>query len=486
MAPYPGFIFGSNQSQSPIADQEATINFYPEVSSSPGAKAKMVLYPTPGVETFTPTPTPQTGGKGMFTNGDGRVFGVTGMAFYEYFEDGSFTKRGDVASDANPAYICSNGDGGNQLAICAGGNVYCYDLISDAFTTELTGNFTHIGMLYGYFVALDSSISRVRLSDLFDGTTWDPTQYFERTIGADGWIAMLVTTWGYIWLLGPQSGEAWYNAGTFPIPFAPHPSGLDLPGVAARFSLTQCNSTVTWLSTNKDGGYQTLSASGFRPQRISTHAEEYLYSQMSRLDDIVGQTYRSRGHIFFILTAPTADQTRGFDFATNLWHQRGTWDAANNTYISWRPVYHCFGFNKHLMADTASGYIYEMNDEFTSDVNGLEIRRVRRAPAMNRENKLISYGKFELYLQSGNGTGSGQGANPVVMLRISNNGGLTFGPERQCGSGPQGDYRRVFWEMNGQARDRVFEVSMSDPCQWSIINAFIDFAVEPNDSERAA
>lgn len=485
MPPYPGFLFGSYEAQSPIADCEALINMYPETSESPGAKSKMVLYPTPGVEAFTTTPTPHVGGRGMFTNGDGRVFGVTGLRLYEYLTDGSYVERGTVTGDSNPAYFCSNGDGGNQLGICSGGTVYCYDLLTNTLTTELSGAYTHIGMLYGYFVALDSATSRVRQSDLFDGTTWDPTDYFERSIGSDGWIAMLVTTSGYIWLLGPQSGEVWYNAGTFPIPFAPHPSGLDLPGAAAAFSLTQVNSTVTWLSTNKDGGYQVLSAQGFRPSRISNHAEEYLYSQALTLADGIGQTYRSRGHIFFLLTLPTANQTRGYDFTTNMWHQRGTWDAPNNIYVSWRPVYHCFGFGKHLMSDVGSGYVYEMNDDFTSDITGLEIRRVRRAPAINRGNRLISYGKFELYLQSGNGVVSGQGVNPMVLLRVSNDGGRTWGPERRCGSGPLGKYgTRVFWEMNGQARDRAFEVTVTDPVAWAWIDAFLDWAVEPDDTER--
>jgi len=485
---YPGFLFGTYESQSLIADQESTVNFYPELMESPAAKSKMALYPTPGFEVFTTTPTPQAGGKAMLTNGDGRVFGITGLRFYEYFYDGSFLERGTVAADSHPASLCSNGDGGNQLGIVSGGNVYCYDLLTNTLTLELSGTFTHIGMLYGYFVALDSTNSRVRMSDLFDGTTWDPTQFFERTIGADGWVAMLVTTWGYIWLLGPQSGEVWYNAGTFPIPFAPHPSGLDEPGIAARFSLTQVLSTVCWLSTNKDGGYQSLSAAGFRAERISNHAEEYLYSQWTTLTDIVGQTYRSRGHSFFLLHAAAENQTRAFDFTTKMWHRRGEWDAANNIYTAMRPVYHCFGFNKHLMADVSSGYLYEMNDDFTSGINGTVIRRVRRAPAINRQNKLISYGKFELYLQVGNGDGgTGQGSAPRVAMRMSNDGGHTFGSERSCGSGKQGEYgTQVLWEMNGQARDRVFEVIMTDPCPWMIVNAFLDFTIEPSDEERAA
>lgn len=474
---FPNFIGPNYEAQSWQADAEATINFYVERMESPGAKSKMILCPTPGVERFTTTPTPQVGGKCLFTDHTGRVFGITGERLYEYFFDGSYTERGTVAIDQNPAYIVSNGDGGDQLCICAGGNVYNYDLNTNTLTLELSGNYTHVGVLYSYFVALDASIGRVRLSDLNDGTAWDPLQFFERSIGADPFISMCVSTEGFIYLFGFQSGEVWYNANAGVMPFAPHPSGLDFPGIAAVFSVLQVNQTIAWISTNKDGGYQTLSAKGFRAEPISTRAEEYAYSVMVNLSDAVAQTYRSRGHVFYIQTFFIDKQTRVYDFTTDMWHSRGTWDDENNVYRAWRPVFHCFAFKKHLMSDYLSGYVYEMNDEYTSDINGEVMRRVRRAPAIAAENRLLTFGKFELYLQSGNGDGdpTSQGYNPQVMMRISNNGGRSFGSERRCGSGKQGEYpKRVFWLMNGQSRNRVFEVVMTDPVLWFIVDAFLD------------
>lgn len=480
MANFPNFIGGSYEAQSWQADSELTMNMYVEQMESPGAKAKMILCPTPGVERFTPTPTPQVGGKCLFTNFDGRMFGVTGGRLYEYFEDGSFTERGTVAQDANPVYIVSNGNSGDQLAMVAGGNVYCYDLNTNTLTLELSGNYTHIGVLYGYFVALDASIGRVRVSDVNDGTVWDPLQFFERSIGADPFVSMCVSTQGFIYVFGFQSGEVWYNANAGTMPFAPHPSGLDFPGIAANFSAVQANQSIAWLSTNKDGGYQVMAARGFRPEAISNRAEEYAYSQMVDPSDAVGQTYRSRGHVFLALTFFMDKQSRYYDFTTGLWHQRGTWDAANNVYLAWRPVYHCFAFKKHLMADYLSGYVYEMNDTYTSDVNGLVLRRIRRAPALASQNRLISYGKFELYVQPGNGDGdpTSQGFNPQVVMQISNDGGRTFGSERRCGSGKQGEYKkRVFWDMNGQSRNRVFQIVVSDPVVWFVCDAFLDFQV---------
>lgn len=475
MARYPNFIGGNYQAQTWQADAESCMNFYVERMESKGAKSEMILCPTPGVQRFTTTPTPQVGSKCKFTNYDGRMFGVTGAGFYEYFIDGSFTLRGTVAQDANPAYIVSNGKAGRQLCVSSGGNVYNYDLATDTLTLVLSTGYTHIGVAYGYFVALDASIGRVRISDLNDGTVWDPLQFFERSIGADPFVSMIVTTWGYLYLFGFQSGEVWYNANNFPIPFAPHPSGLDFPGIAANFSAVQVNQAVAWISTNKDGGYQVLATKAFRPEEISDKSEEYAYSLMTNLSDAVGQTYRSRGHTFLMFTFFQDKQTRAYDFASGAWHQRGTWDSANNVYTAWRPVYHCFAFGKHLMGDYLSGYVYEMNDAFTSDVNDMVIRRVRRAPAVASENRRITFGKFELYLNSGNG--DLVTTSPQVLMRASNNGGRTWGNERRCGSGQEGDYKRVFWLMNGQARNRVFEVVVTDPVAFFIVDAYLDYKV---------
>lgn len=65
--------------------------------------------------------------------------------------------------------------------------------------------------------------------------------------------------------------------------------------------------------------------------------------------------------------------------------------------------------------------------------------------------------------------------NPQVMLRISNDGGKTWISETWRGAGKLGEYkRRVRWNRLGQARRRVFEVSVTDSISWRILGAFLD------------
>ena len=68
-----------------------------------------------------------------------------------------------------------------------------------------------------------------------------------------------------------------------------------------------------------------------------------------------------------------------------------------------------------------------------------------------------------------------QGADPQVMLRWSDDGGHTWSNEHWVSIGRIGQYgRRAIWRRLGMTlklRDRVYEVSGTDPVKVSIIGA---------------
>jgi hypothetical protein len=67
------------------------------------------------------------------------------------------------------------------------------------------------------------------------------------------------------------------------------------------------------------------------------------------------------------------------------------------------------------------------------------------------------------------------GANPQVMLRWSDDGGHTWSNEHWAGMGKVGEYgKRVIWRrlgMTTKLRDRVYEISGSDPVKIAIMGA---------------
>jgi hypothetical protein len=88
------------------------------------------------------------------------------------------------------------------------------------------------------------------------------------------------------------------------------------------------------------------------------------------------------------------------------------------------------------------------------------MRRLRRAPHLCGEQKQVTYHEFELDLETGAGI-HGSDAEPQIMLRWSDDGG---------------EYsRRVIWRRLGKARDRVFEITVSDPIAWRFVDAFVRY-----------
>ena len=62
--------------------------------------------------------------------------------------------------------------------------------------------------------------------------------------------------------------------------------------------------------------------------------------------------------------------------------------------------------------------------------------------------------------------------NPQAMLRWSNDGGSTWSREHWVSIGQLGKYKnRAIWRRLGTARDRVYEVSVSDPVNMVIVSA---------------
>ena len=79
---------------------------------------------------------------------------------------------------------------------------------------------------------------------------------------------------------------------------------------------------------------------------------------------------------------------------------------------------------------------------------------------------------MQIQFQPGVGLSTGQGKNPQAMLRWSNDGGSTWSNEHWVSIGKIGKYQnRAIWRRLGWSRDRIFEVSVSDPIKAVIVSA---------------
>ena len=84
------------------------------------------------------------------------------------------------------------------------------------------------------------------------------------------------------------------------------------------------------------------------------------------------------------------------------------------------------------------------------------------------------FSQLQIEFTPGVGLQVGQGFDPQVMLRYSNDGGFTWSNEYWVSIGKVGNTKnRAIWRKLGQARDRVWEINFTDPVPCDIIGASI-------------
>ena len=477
MPAYPGFVGVANALHSPMADAEQLVNLYLAPTQSAGAPTEAALWPTPGQTAFAQTTDVET--RAAFTTGT-RAFVVVGPGFWELFTDSSPIRRGTLAVDTYPATISYNGVEGGQLLVTSGSNGYLYDLTTNDLSaiTALVGKATMGGAKDGFFLAFDIRTSTVWLSDLLDGATWDPTQFFRRSLAPDPWRAMVVSN-PEIWLIGEVTGEAWYNSGAFPQPFAPIAGAFFNYGTRAPFSVRLSGDTLLWLANTSDGPGRIVSATGYQPRPISSSAVDTAiagYIRAQRAEDCETLVYQEDGHTFACFSFPSANATWAVDLETGAWHQRGTWNTVEHRYDVWTPRVHMHAFGKHLVGDRGTGQISSVDLTHGYEANGALIRRLRTGPTVwARQNRRMVVSRLELMMDTGLGLANGVGSAPVAMLRSSFDT-RTWTAQTQRATGAIGTYgTRVVWTRLGSTPKAWFpEITMADPVPYRIAGCEIE------------
>jgi hypothetical protein len=109
------------------------------------------------------------------------------------------------------------------------------------------------------------------------------------------------------------------------------------------------------------------------------------------------------------------------------------------------------------------GRLCELDMETYTEA-GETIRRVVRTAPFYADGKRAIMNVAEVECELGVGTLTGQGSDPQVMLRFSDDGGATWSNERSASMGPRGVRgNRVLYRRLGAFRQRMLEFSISDP-----------------------
>jgi hypothetical protein len=369
-----------------------------------------------------------------------------------------------------------------------------------------------VDIIDNYFVYNNPTTQQFGASDLLSPIS--PTLSFSLKDGAPDDLVALIVDHREIYLMGEISSEVWTDVGAVPFPFQRIPGTSTQHGIAAPFSISRLGNSFAYVSRNNRGQSQIMQMQGYIPQRISTHAVENTLAN-KYVGDAISWTYQLEGHEVFVVTFPSLELTWAYDATTALWH-KWLYTTENNEYQRHRGNCCAVFQGLVIIGDYENGKLYELDKTNYTD-DGQNIRRLRRAPHLVTEFQRQYFDELQIQFQPGVGTTGISGVlevvnentiylgdtytitnsatltiepektyilatqqpvittttnNPQAMLRWSNDGGSTWSNEHWTSVGQLGKYtNRAIWRRLGTARDRIFEVSVTDPVNFVIISA---------------
>ena len=423
-------------------------------------RAAIIMCGTPGTSEWITLPTSPIWGYQVVQD---ILYVVAGTVLYSVTPDGSYAALGTLFSVTRKVSMADNSF---QLLIVDGVTGYICTLSSGAVAKITDADFPNgtesVDCISSRFIAQVPNTREFRLSALLDGLIWSPMIYGTKE-GTSDLLRAAVNINGVAALLGTDSAEFWQDIGTSPNPLQRINGATQQWGLAALHSVAHVGNTLIFLGRYRNSELQVLKWNGYTPQRASTSDIEKVMEGFSTVDDAVAITYMVEGHTMYMLTFPTEDRSFLFDDNTGIWSESQTGADEYARHFAESGV--AFNF-KNYVSDDTSGTIYLVDSSAHSD-HGEVIRRVATTRHIRSEGNPLHLSEVFLDFETGVGTITGQGSDPVAMIRVSRDGGRTFGNERRESLGKIGEYSsRVVMRRLGMARDFVIEIVVTDPVKF--------------------
>jgi len=465
-------ILGSSYvARSVNAADNRMVNLFPEVLQE--GKEAGWLQRAPGLRLLATIGSGPIRGVWAFASSASVAFVVSGNELYKINTSYTAALVGTVTG-SGPVSMADNG---TQLFVACNPDSYIYNNSTGAFSQITDPDFpgaVTVGYLDGYFVFTEPNSQRIWATTLFDGTSVDPLDFASAEGSPDGVVSMIVDH-REVWVYGTNSVEVWYDTGATDFPLQRIQGAFNEIGCAATYSVAKMDNGLFWLGADARGRGIVYRANGYTGQRISTHAVEWHIQSYGNISDAIAYTYQQDGHSFYVLTFPSANKTWVYDVATQAWHERA---SGNDNQYRHRSNCQMAFADGIVVGDFENGNIYAFDLDVYADNGAIQkwLRSWRALPPGQNNLTRTNHHSLQLDCESGVGLdGTVQGSDPQIMLRWSDNGGHTWSSEHWMPLGTIGNYsQRVLWRRLGMTiklRDRVYEISGTDPIKIAIMGA---------------
>ena len=477
------FVGAAYDGQSTENNNQRCVNWFLENSvdvqsdGTVGSKHANMLLPTPGLKSFAVISGSNSIGRGIIEH-KGLIYTVIDRTFYTVDAAGMSTSKGTLLDSlTGPVSMAAIDD---EIVMVDGARGYSFKISTSTFA-EITGTALPVGTKSitsqdSFFLAADPTSGKFYISSLNDGTAWAALD-FASAEGSPDKLQAIVSNHREIWMFGERTTEVWFNSGaTFP--FARIEGVFLNQGLASPYGWASLDNTLFWLAQSKDGSGSVIRANGFIPEIISTPAVSFQLNKYTTIDDAIAFAYYKDGHEFFVLTFPTEGRTWTYDVSTRSWFEQSSEIAGVDS--RWLPSAYAAAFGKHIVCDSTTGDLLEIDGDTFTD-NGTNIIRKRITQAANVEDKWLTINSLKIDFESGVGLQTGQGSDPQAMLRVSKDGGHTYGNQLLRSPGKSGVHNeRAVWNRLGAGRTFKFELTCTDPVKWIILGAYADIELGGN------
>lgn len=461
MLPIPLFGIG-NQGRSVNVDAQERTNLYVELNNADPQKNIVTLYTTPGLVSFVDfgaTPI-----RGLYQVGD-YMYAVHGDKFYKVLNDATFSVIGTLLTNTGNVDIADNG---NQIMIVDGTNGYIYNLTTLVFEQITDVDFVAsdtVTYFNSRFVVQEAgNTGRFAISAQYDGLAWDALDFATAEASPDRLVRVYADS-GLLQLFGDKTNEPWGDNGAVDFPFSRIGSGAIEWGLAARWSLCKFIDSLIFLRTNRLGQVQVCVQAGGAAQAISTPEMDVEFGTYSVTSDATAFTYMHSGHAFYQINFPSANKSWLFDGQSKSWSklQSGTGRHRGDKYTQY--------LGRNFVSDYENGKIYRLDiNEYTDD-GAMIIREFISRHVGQGDWSTLSM--LWLEFEEGVGLETGQGSDPQVIMRVSKDGGKTYGLEQWRSIGKIGKFNtRAVWNRLGRAREWTFKFRVTDPIKVVITQAW--------------
>ena len=397
----------------------------------------------------------------------GVQYAVIGSSLYTMAQNGSLTQVGTGIGGNSFVRMCDN-------AVCIviilpGTNIgYTYDLVSNQLKTITDPTFTSLGAIDlgftdSYVVFMSMNKRTLYNADSADASighlTFNNATATPRELGTDAYVGMAVA-YRSIVAIGEKTSELFIDNGNLTnSPFSSLPSAFvemgALPGTAyciVKQTMGTQGGGVIWVANDRTVQWKN----GPSPDKASNPGIEAILEHAD-FTGSYGMAYSIGGHPMYVLVLPAEKRTLVYDTTTTEWHEMESFGLGY-----WRPLCIYGGYNKQLVGDSQGGKIGFLDTNVFTEWGTVRASRWVMQSIYDANNR-ISLRRVEIIL----GQGLAQlGLNPMLSLRISRDGGLTFHALPMRSLGTTGAYKnRAHWENCGTGRQTVLEFGLSEPVQ---------------------